>query len=75
MVLGTRPWRPANAVVQLGLSICGFQKFAQHEFAPIDLFFITMGPSFSQNLWVPFHTFQKSVGSMEPTEPTLTTLL
>ena len=25
-----------------------------------------------QNPWVPFHTFQKSVGSVEPTEPTLT---
>ena len=31
-----------------------------------------MGP---QNPWVPFHTFQNSVGSMEPTEPTLTTPL
>ena len=28
-----------------------------------------------KNPWVPFHTFQKSVGSMEPTEPTLTTPL
>ena len=28
-----------------------------------------------QNPWVPFHTFQKSVGSAEPTEPTLTTPL
>ena len=34
-----------------------------------------MDPSFSQNLWVPFYTFQKSVGSTEPTEPTLTTPL
>ena len=33
------------------------------------------GPSFPQNPWVPLHTFQKSVGSMEPTEPTLTTAL
>ena len=26
-----------------------------------------MDPSLPQNLWVPFYTFQKSVGSMEPT--------
>ena len=31
--------------------------------------------TFTQNPWVPFHTFQKSVGSMEPKEPTLTTPL
>ena len=34
-----------------------------------------MDPSLPQNLWVLFYTFQKSVGSMEPTEPTLTTPL
>ena len=32
-------------------------------------------PSFPQNPWVPFYTFQKSVGSAEPTEATLTTPL
>ena len=31
-----------------------------------------MDLSFPQNLKVPFHTFQKSMGSVEPTEPTLT---
>lgn len=34
-----------------------------------------MGPSFPQNQWVPFYTFQKSVGSAEHTEPKLTTSL
>ena len=34
-----------------------------------------MDPSLPQDLWIPFYTFQKSVGSMEPTEPTLTTPL
>ena len=34
-----------------------------------------MDPSFPKNPWVPFNTFQKSVGSVEPTEPTLTTPL
>ena len=34
-----------------------------------------MDPSFSQNPGVPFYTFRKSVGSAEPTEPTLTTPL
>ena len=34
-----------------------------------------MDPSFSQNPWVPFYVFKKSVGSAEPTEPTLTTPL
>ena len=35
-------------------------------------YFSPMDP---QNPWVPYHTFQKSVGSAEPTEPTLTTSL
>ena len=26
-----------------------------------------MGPYFPQNPWVPYYTFQKSVGSVEPT--------
>ena len=34
-----------------------------------------MDPSFPQNQWAPLHTFQKSMGSVEPTEPTLTTPL
>ena len=34
-----------------------------------------MGPSFPQNPWVPFYTSQKFVGSVEPTEPMLTTPL
>ena len=48
-------------------------KFAQYEFDPIDLSFIAMGTSFPQNPWVLFYTFQKSVGSVESTEPKLTT--
>ena len=36
---------------------------------------MAMDPPFSQNPWVPFDTFQKSVGSAEPTAPTLTTPL
>ena len=47
---------------------------AQYEFDPIDLSFKGVGPSFFHNPWVPFYTFQKSVGSTEPTKPMLTTV-
>ena len=49
--------------------------FTLYEFDPLNLSFLIMGPSFPQNPWVPFYAFQKSVGSAEPTEPTLTTPL
>ena len=57
------------------MSIHGFQKIAQYEFDPIDLLFMAKGPYYPQNPWVPFYTFKNSVGSAEPTEPTLTTPL
>ena len=59
---------------QLGISISGFQKFflsicyIKRCFTYADSFFL-------QIPWVLFYTFQRSVGSVEPTEPTLTTLL
>ena len=54
-------------------------KFCYYQFVvlgcQIRRYFTYTDPYFLQNPWVPFHNFQKSVGSMEPTEPMLTTPL
>ena len=48
------------------------KKFTLHEFDDISLYFKAMDPYFSQNPWVSFYIFQKSVGTVEPTEPAQT---
>ena len=64
VVRNFHPWVPKLCHHQFGYLDCYIRKY-----------FTCTDPSIPQNPWVPFHTFQKSVGSVEPTEPTLTTPL
>ena len=59
------------AGAELENSVRGFQKFDIYVNDPTSLSFLFSEPSVPQNPWVSFYTFQKSVGSLEPTEPML----
>ena len=64
VVRNFNPWVLKLCLYQFGYFGCKVRRYLTYA-----------DPYFLQNPWVPFHTLQKSAGSVEPMEPTLTTPL